>query len=158
MRTHIPCALIVGALVLTAGCSREPEGVSSNQEAAPQQTAQTAPAVDNLQVSPAPDATGTAAAAVTAGKPFYVTMNVENVDGGTPVTVHWYGPQGQPIAYETLTTDASNQQLSFTVDNTRDWQSGEYRAEVWIGARKVGEHTVEISGRDALSASVDDGA
>jgi hypothetical protein len=161
MATKFYLVLSAGVLVLAAGCSREPETVSTDQRAPMEQEAaavdRAEPAVQNLRVSATPDSNaGASTGSVPAGDPLYVTMDVQGVSGQTPVTVHWYGPGGQPIAYETKTADSGNEQLSFTVENTHDWQSGQYRAEVWIGAQKAGEQVVQISDRDPLSASVDD--
>jgi hypothetical protein len=74
-----------------------------------------------------------------------VSMAVEDAPQGATVMTYWYGPNDQALGYEMKEVTGQEQRLSFTQENTRDWQPGQYRAEIWVGDEKVNEQEFEVT-------------
>jgi hypothetical protein len=79
------------------------------------------------------------------GDAVQVSMSVDGAPLGAAVTTYWFGPDDQPLGYETKTVEAGQQELRFMHENTHDWRGGDYRAEIWVGDEKVNEQEFEIS-------------
>lgn len=79
------------------------------------------------------------------GEPVAVSMAVEDAPQGATVMTYWYGPNDQALGYEMKEVTGQAQRLSFTQENTHDWQPGQYRAEIWVGDEKVTEQAFEIT-------------
>jgi hypothetical protein len=78
------------------------------------------------------------------GEPIYLSMQVNDVPHNTVVSTYWYGPSNLTLGYETRAVSAGQQRLCFVRSDTRGWQQGAYRAEVWIGGDKIGTKTFDI--------------
>ncbi len=80
-----------------------------------------------------------------------VTVSIELADAPpeTPITVQWIGPQDQHLGYEIQTVSPDQERLSFTHDNTHDWEAGTYRAEIWVNDQKVSEQRFELGSSGA---------
>lgn len=81
----------------------------------------------------------------TPGEPVAVSMAVEDAPQGTTVMTYWYGPEDRALGYEMKEVTGQAERLSFTQENTHDWQPGQYRAEIWVGDEKVTEQQFEIT-------------
>lgn len=148
MATHIRAGslFLSVALLLAAACSREAEQVSTateNAAAEASSTIKTEIWVDDVQLS---SMSGDAAQAggYPAGQPLQLSMSVEDAPSGTVVTTYWYGPNNRQLSYESQTVDANERQLNFQQENTHAWPAGDYRAEVWVGDKKVEEESFNI--------------
>lgn len=78
------------------------------------------------------------------GEAVYLSMQVNDVPHNTVVTTYWYGPNNLTLGYETSAVAGGQQRLRFAQNDTRGWQQGAYRAEVWIGDDKIGTKTFDI--------------
>lgn len=132
-----------GAVLLIAACSRDEEARVSDTPAEATHAIGTEPWVDDVQVGGA-EGSGATTAGLTPGTELQVSMSVENAPQGTVVTTYWYGPENRQLAYETQTVEPQQRQMNFTQENTHDWAAGTYRAEVWVGNKKVQEQTFQI--------------
>jgi hypothetical protein len=123
MYTHMFARLSQWALtaclaVAIAACSRDPE------TAATPPPATAVPAwLDDFELGPP----GAAYAPVTAGRRNFepgeaveLSMSVHHAPQGATVTAYWYGPQDEPLGYETKLVTPGQDQLTFTHDNTHD--------------------------------------
>lgn len=155
-RLLIP-ACVVATGLLGAGCSREPEPVASAPPpaAADPGALQAQTWIDDVQMGSAVTAQQTIAtpqSEFAPGDPIHLVMSVEDAPSTATVTVQWYGPQNLQLGYENKEVTPAQQQLTFEQDNTADWQSGDYRAEVWVGDEKVAEKSFHIVADTAAGA------
>jgi len=81
------------------------------------------------------------------GEPVYLSMQVNDVPRGTVVGIYWYGPNNLTLGYETQAVTSGQARLRFVRSDTRGWQEGAYRAEVWIGDEKIGVKHFDILAR-----------
>lgn len=138
-------AIVSGVLLAAAGCMREDNHVAGRSTEDPGGvTAQTwlgdfeiGPASDRSVITTTPDH-------FTSGEQIRLTMSVGEAPDGAAVTTYWYGPNDEPLGYETKSASAGQDQLTFTYDNTEHWKSGHYKAEVWVGEHKITERGFEI--------------
>lgn len=145
LKARVTQTLSTAAVLLAlGGCGREAEPVADAE------MAETNPAtaqmwVDDFALASANAPAGAAMKTTFApGEPLQVTMSVDDAPQGASVTTYWFGPNDQPLGYETKSVTAGQDQLSFTHDNTHDWRHGEYRAEIWVGDEKVNEQEFQI--------------
>lgn len=143
----VACPLAV--ILLLAGCSRESGPVAG----APQASTDLGPPkaqswVGDVQLGGDVTALQTVAtpkSEFAPGEPIHLALSVEDAPPTATVSVRWYGPQNVQLGYENKDViSAQQQQLTFEQDNTADWQSGDYRAEVWVGGEKVAEKDFQI--------------
>lgn len=133
------------ALLLGAGCSREAgQATTATENAAAEASSaiKTETWVDDVQLS---SMSGDASqGGYPAGQTLQLSMSVEDAPRGTVVTTYWYGPQNRQLSYESQTVDENERQLNFQQENTHAWPAGDYRAEVWVGDKKVEEESFNI--------------
>lgn len=156
--------ILTCALLTMYGCARD----QGDEYAATQPATDTADAdpsairaemwLDDFQVGssmPSADVTGTDVPGTDTiaqvkdnfapGEPVAVSMAVKDAPEGVTVMTYWYGPNDRALGYETKEVTGQAQRLSFTQENTHDWQPGQYRAEIWVGDEKVTEQEFEIT-------------
>lgn len=138
--------LLAGIALLTAAaCSRESSEMSKSAENAAAEASSTISTetwIDDVQLS---SASGNAArGGFSAGQTLQLSMSVEDAPRGTVVTTYWYGPDNRQLSYESQTVDANERQLNFQQENTHAWTAGDYRAEVWVGDKKVEEESFNM--------------
>jgi hypothetical protein len=73
----------------------------------------------------------------TAGQPVMVALTVGKAPVGTPVTIDWYGPNGQQLATDQKTVENGNQAISFASKDTSAWGQGDYHADLSVGGQKI---------------------
>jgi hypothetical protein len=78
------------------------------------------------------------------GDPIFLTMKVEDAPAGATVKVVWYGPGELKVKEEQKTVNEAGEMLTFEAANTGSWQTGDYRAEIWIGDEKVNQQQFQI--------------
>jgi hypothetical protein len=140
---------LAGGLLAAGGCSRDSQQAAQQPEPAPDVTTDTNPItaeswVDDVRLSSAGSTMVDQDDRFTVGESFQLSMRIDDAPAGTQVTAYWYGPDNQPVAYETKSAAADGQRLTFTQDNTHFWKAGTYRAEIWVGDEKVEEESFEI--------------
>jgi hypothetical protein len=144
----IPIITCTAILATAAACTRQDEQVTSPADAAPEPAPMhTVAGVDDFRMGTA--AVETAAVTETKrefapGETIHFSMAVDDAASGKTVTTYWYGPEERRLAYETKIILPDQERLQFVQDNTADWDSGQYRAEVWVGDEKVGEQQFQI--------------
>ena len=148
MKSTLLIACPLAAILLLAACSREPQQTSSVPQAATDISPLKAQAwVDDVQMGDEVSALQTVAtpkSEFAPGEPIHLAMSVRDAPSAATVKVRWYGPQDVQLGYENKEVVPGQQQLTFEQDNTADWQSGDYRAEVWVGDEKVAEKDFQI--------------
>jgi hypothetical protein len=77
-------------------------------------------------------------------EPIYLSMQVNDVPRSAVVTSYWYGPGNLTLGYETQTISSGQARLRFVRSDSRGWQPGSYRVEVWIGDDKIGAQNFDI--------------
>ena len=85
-------------------------------------------------------------AAFSGGETIHLSMRVNDAPRGTVVTSYWYGPGNESLGYEKKTIASELDRLRFFRDDTRTWQRGAYRVEVWIGDIKLRGISFDIIG------------
>lgn len=143
MNSVLRTSLLCGAVLAICACSREPE------QAVQAPAADTNPLsaeswIDAVQLKGTQGAES-ARAGFAPGEVIELSMTVNDAPAGTNVTAYWYGPDGRQLAYETKTVAPDQQTLIFLQNNTFDWTSGDYRAEVWVGDAKVEEESFRVA-------------
>lgn len=167
MKALVAVIAALGSMALLNGCGQREE----TAEAPPTATTQEQPGMDSASdVSPVnaqtwlddftigsevgPDGTVPAEATgddFTPGDPIHLVMEVGDAPEGAAVKVVWYGPNDTPMDEETKTVSSGEKHLAFTADDTKSWQKGDYRAEVWVGDEKVNQQMFNMV--EARSAS-----
>ncbi len=133
-------------LTLIAACSDKAGQSAPETAATPAQSSSmpAEPTIDNLRLLAAGGSPAPASHQFAAGEPIQLSMTVEGVAPGATVGAYWYGPENYPLAYE-LKPVAGDGKVNFTLDNTLDWQSGAYRAEIWVAGKKVDERRFDMA-------------
>jgi hypothetical protein len=88
------------------------------------------------------------------GDPVHLAVDVSHTRTPTVVAVHWYGPDGQSLGHAMQHVEKGEDLVTFTRRSTLQWVSGEYRAAVWIGDRKVSEQRVLFAGEQPRTPRV----
>jgi hypothetical protein len=160
MRATVTAIAALGGLALLNGCGGREEAT----EAPPTATTQEQPGTDMpSDVSPVNAQTwlddftigselgsdGAVAAGKTGddfapGQAVHIAMQVGDAPQGAAVKVMWYGPNETPMGEETKTVASGQQYLNFTAKDTKSWQKGDYRAEIWVGDEKVNQQMFQI--------------
>jgi hypothetical protein len=108
----------------------------------------TLPWVSDFRLGTKPDQTGRLTQfrnEFSPDEPIYLSMQVNEVPRSTIVTSYWYGPSNLTLGYETQTISSGQSRLRFVRTDTREWQPGAYRVEVWIGNDKIGAKSFELA-------------
>lgn len=147
-------SILTCAVLTLFGCGRD----QADEYAATQTTTDAAVAdpsairaemwVDDIQIGSSTSGADTIAQVkddFAPGEPIAVSMSVKDAPQGASVMTYWYGPNDLALSYELKEVPQEAQRLSFTQENTHDWQPGEYRAEIWAGDEKVAEETFEVT-------------
>lgn len=147
----------ITAVLLGASCSREPEPVATTppQTQANVSSLQARSWIDDVQIGSAVTPQQTIATQkdeFAPGEPIHVAMSVDDAPSTATVSVQWYGPENLQLGYENKEIAPPQKQVTFEQDNTADWQSGDYRAEVWVGDEKVAEKSFHIVTDRAVGA------
>lgn len=134
-----------------AACSRDDRTTQAPEQPPPAAEPVTSTAtpetwIDRVLISSATPGAAAPAEGLTAGEPIQISMDVADAPAGTTVTTYWYGPDNRPLAYESKTLGANQHLLIFKEENTFGWKAGDYRAEIWIGDRKLEEESFRIAG------------
>jgi hypothetical protein len=107
----------------------------------------TLPWVSDFRLGTNPDTTGRLTQLkkeFSPDEPIYLSMQVNDVPRRTIVTSYWYGPSNLTLGHETQTISSGQARLRFVRSDTRAWQPGAYRVEVWIGDDKIGAQNFDI--------------
>jgi hypothetical protein len=79
------------------------------------------------------------------GQPVVVAMQVNDAPADAAVKVIWFGPNDTKVGEETKNVASGQQYLNFAASDTKAWQKGDYRAEVWVGDEKVNEQQFNVT-------------
>lgn len=79
------------------------------------------------------------------GQPVVVAMQVNDAPADAAVKVIWFGPNDTKVGEETKHVASGQQYLNFAASDTKAWQKGDYRAEVWVGDEKVNEQQFNVT-------------
>jgi hypothetical protein len=168
MKSVVPAITVLGGIaLLLVGCAREEPA-----EAPPTATTQEQPGMDSpSDVSPVNAQTwlddftigselgsdGAVVAGKTGddfapGQPVHIAMEVGDAPEGASVKVKWVGPNESPVGEETKTVSSGQQILNFTAGDTKSWEKGDYRAEIWVGDEKVNQQMFQIVDSDKAAS------
>jgi hypothetical protein len=134
--------LLVAMLIAMAGCRQQEQASADNANPAGMSQSQAKQAIADVTVGHQMAADGSIAADqkgnnFSAAQPVYIAFKIGKAPAGTPVTVDWYGPDGQQLASDQKTVERGNSELSFTSKDTSAWVPGDYRVDIAVGGQKV---------------------
>jgi hypothetical protein len=149
LRTALVIALATVATPAIAGDSRSPDtekpGIGQPGDVSPP-VAQAL--VDDVNIGTAVGSNGHVPADAIddflPGEAIYLTMDVSDAAPGTEIRVVWIGPDDQRIAEQRQRVVQGARTLKFVKSDTRLWQPGDYRAEVWVGDEKVNDEVFDV--------------
>jgi hypothetical protein len=134
--------LLVAMLVAVTGCRQQEQASADNSNPAGMSQSEAKRAIGDITVGHQLAADGSIAADqkgnnFSPGQPLYITFKIGKAPAGTPVTVDWFGPDGQQLASDQKTVSRGNSEMSFTSKDTSGWGAGDYHADISVGGQKV---------------------
>jgi hypothetical protein len=75
-------------------------------------------------------------------------MSVNDAPVGSSVKVIWFGPNDTKVGEESKAVASGEQHMDFTAQDTKAWNKGDYRAEIWAGDEKVNSEQFQIVDAD----------
>jgi hypothetical protein len=84
-----------------------------------------------------PPASSDTPAAIPAGEPVKLVAEIEGAPADTAVSVVWRGPDDKELSVSTSWLKKGDKALAFTAENTAAWETGQYRAEIWVADKKI---------------------
>lgn len=82
---------------------------------------------------------------IPAGQTVRLVTEIQGAPTHTPVSVVWFGPDNQELRKETSWTAEGVSSIAFAVADTASWQTGNYRAELWVADEKVKQQAFAIT-------------
>jgi len=139
LKWTIPCLFAVLSLA-AAGCHSQDQAAADNNGA--MSPSQAKAAIGEVTVGHQVGADGTIAGDqkgnhFTSGQPVFVSFMIGKAPAGTPVTIEWNGPNGQPLANEQKTVSRGESTMAFSSKDTSAWSPGDYHLDVSVGGQKV---------------------
>ena len=155
-RNWIPC-LLVSVVLAAAGCRSQDQAAADNTSGT-LSPSQAKAAVGDVAIGHQLGADGTIAAdqkgnKFSAGQPVFVAIAIGTVPVSTPVTVDWYGPDGQQLATDQKTVTRKQSELSFASKDTTGWAPGDYHVDVSVGGQKVDTQRFDIAAPEKAEAA-----
>lgn len=136
----IPC-LLVAVVIGAAGCRSQDQASADNANGM-MTPSQAKSAIGDVTIGHQVGADGTIAGDqkgnnFTAGQPVFIAFKIGKAPAGTPVTIGWFGPDGQQIASDQKMVSSGESALTFSAKDTSGWGAGDYHADISVGGQKV---------------------
>ncbi|HYL05718.1 MAG TPA: hypothetical protein VE075_06745 [Thermoanaerobaculia bacterium] len=137
----IPC-LLIAVLPAVAGCRSQDQAAADNGNPGVMSPSEAKLAIGEVTIGHQVGADGTIAGDqkgnnFTAGQPVFVAFMIGKAPAGTPVTIAWYGPNGQQIASDQKLVSRGESTMSFSSKDTSAWGPGDYHVDISVGGQKV---------------------
>ncbi|MBW3671218.1 MAG: hypothetical protein KY432_06040 [Acidobacteria bacterium] len=119
------------------GGDQEPQTITDAVDMTLSETAEPS-LLESAELRPAGETSATSkdgVVTVSSGDEMEIEVRVKQVPAGLAAWVHWLGPDGEKIAEEQKTVPESRV-VTFRT-GTRDWDEGDYTAEIFIGGDLV---------------------
>lgn len=155
-RNWIPC-LLVSVVLAAAGCRSQDQAAADNTSGTLSPN-QAKAAVGDVAIGHQLGADGTIAAdqkgnKFSPGQPIFVAIAIGSAPVGTPVTVDWYGPDGQQLATDQKTVTRNQSELSFASKDTTGWAPGDDHVDISVGGQKVDTERFAIAAPEKAEAT-----
>ncbi|MBV8201014.1 MAG: hypothetical protein JOZ15_10375 [Acidobacteria bacterium] len=129
-------------LLAAAGCRSQDQAAADNNNSGTLTPSQAKAAVGEVTIGHQVGADGTIAGDqkgnnFNAGQPIFITFQIGKAPAGTPVTIAWYGPNGQQIAADQKMVAKGESTMTFSAKDTSGWGPGDYHADLAVGGQKV---------------------
>lgn len=152
--------LLIAALTAAAGCRSQDQAAADNGTPGVMSPSEAKSAIGDVTVGHQVGADGTIAGDqkgnnFNAGQPVFVAFKVGKAPAGTPVTIAWYGPDGQQIASDqkTVAGGDSISSMSFSSKDTSAWSPGDYHADISVGGQKVDTERFSVVAPDKAEST-----
>jgi hypothetical protein len=138
----ISCLLIAVSVTAVAGCRSQDQAAADNNNPGVMTPGEARSAIGDVTIGHQVGADGTIAGDqkgnnFTAGQPVIIAFKIGKAPAGTPVTVAWYGPDGQQVASDQKMVSSGDSTMTFTAKDTSGWGPGDYHVDLSAGGQKV---------------------
>lgn len=78
------------------------------------------------------------------GESIQLAVEIAEPVPNTPLRVVWYGPDEMVLREDVKEISGQDKYVNFSAEESRDWDPGEYRAEIWVNDKKVSERRFAV--------------
>jgi hypothetical protein len=147
------CCLLVAALTLLAGCSRQGEMDNATGTASGGKVAVSDAATGHQLGADGAIAADQKGKNFTQGEAVYLAFKVDSsAPENATAHVDWIGPNDQKVASDEKPVTPGSY-ADFTVADTKSWDKGDYRADISIGNQKVDTERFSVVDADKIETT-----